>query len=174
MSDKAGTSVTEFLKDQDAGHLVATIERVQGEPGMVKVTPWVPNSGCLCHHSITVAEKSFKSVHPTGQSQYCCGKHLKVVEIQFKDDATMNTAEVFGHVARAASEENATRTAAFEGDISGHSGIQHALATGWGAFCPIHGLIGCYAQNSQAQAAGANHVRIFGPSHICSFSNCNL
>ena len=99
-------SIDELLEKQSQTASAATIEAVSGQPDLVKVTPWVADSGCLCHLAIEVQKSSIKSVTPTGQKHNCCGKILSVVEVKFNDKSQMTLSEIFGQLgAKAASRE---------------------------------------------------------------------
>jgi hypothetical protein len=79
-------SLDEFLTEQTHPLLRATIEPLDADPKSVKVTPWAPGKGCLCHLSIVLPRHAIDSVNPTGDVHACCGKHLRVVEVTFKKD----------------------------------------------------------------------------------------
>lgn len=102
-SNPRSMALAAFLKEQEVSGLVATVEAIPEKPKFVKVTPWVQSAGCLCRYAVDVPEGSIKSVTPTGQTHPCCGKVLKVVEVQFQDDATLKTSDVFGQLMKAAS-----------------------------------------------------------------------
>jgi hypothetical protein len=111
-NERGPISLTDFLKEQTSANLVATVEAIPGDAERVKVTPWVPGPGCLCHLAFTVPQGDIASVRPTGQTHYCCGKNLKVVEITFKEGATMKTSEVFSQMMQAANERPHSHDAA--------------------------------------------------------------
>jgi hypothetical protein len=98
-------SLEDFLAKQSAGNLLATIEIVPDDPDKVKVTPWIVNVGCLCAHSMIVDRDQIASVTTTGMTHPCCGKNLLVVEIEFKEGASLAASEVFGQLLKAASKK---------------------------------------------------------------------
>lgn len=78
-------SLEELLKRQEKGGLLlATIEQAE-QPDYVKITPYAQNLGCLCSFTITVQKLHIKSVTPTGETHFCCGKQLLVTTIEFTD-----------------------------------------------------------------------------------------
>jgi hypothetical protein len=92
-------TVDELLTQQQVVKPLATIEPIEGKPESVKVTPWVQSKGCLCASTLVIPKAAISSVSPTGETHYCCGKQLHVVEINFKEDAQLSVAETFSHVA---------------------------------------------------------------------------
>lgn len=95
-------SVDDFLGGQSVSEISATIETVEGKPDSVKVTPWTPESGCLCHLSLTVRKSAVEAVTPTGQTHVCCGKTLKVVQLRFKKGETLPLEDLFNQLHSAA------------------------------------------------------------------------
>lgn len=93
--EKKEISVDEFLSVQEKRMTLATIEAVDGKTDFVKVTPWSNSGGCSCRDAITVPKKAIKSVTPTGDRHFCCGKTLLVVEVVFDTEATISVQEVF-------------------------------------------------------------------------------
>lgn len=91
-------SVDDLFEKQSQASSAATIEPVPGKAGIVKVTPWVASSRCLCHLAIEVPKVSIEHVTPTGEKHHCCGKILAVVEVKFHDKSQMAMSEVFGQL----------------------------------------------------------------------------
>lgn len=81
-------------QQQQQEQLRATVEPTD-DPLIVKLTPYVSDSGCLCEGALKVPKSIIESVVPTGDTHLCCGKRLMVVEIHFKKDATIPVTNVF-------------------------------------------------------------------------------
>lgn len=64
----------------------------------MKITPWAPNSGCLCHASIEIPKEVVATVKPTEDTHNCCGHFLRVCEIQFKAGARIALENVFAQI----------------------------------------------------------------------------
>jgi hypothetical protein len=80
-------SLDQLLQRQEkSSALRATIESIDGNNDVVKITPYVANVGCLCSFAINIPKKFIKTVSPTGENHICCGKQLIVVSIEFTDD----------------------------------------------------------------------------------------
>lgn len=94
----------------------ATIESVEGKPGVVKITPWVDGK-CQCRLAIEVPKTSIRQVTPTGETHKCCGKGLRVVEIQFKEGSTISLKDVFSQLCCIAEEEERTYQAQVRGCV---------------------------------------------------------
>jgi hypothetical protein len=91
-------SLDALLAEQQRPMVIGTIEPVPAEPAVVKITPWVEGRGCLCQFSFKVPKDAVQSVRPTGQVHHCCGKTLRVVEVKFKEDASITVGELFAQV----------------------------------------------------------------------------
>jgi hypothetical protein len=96
-------SVDELLTSQTKSPVLATIEAVEGDQELVKLTPWAPSTGCLCESGIKVPKYTIDSVQRTGQRHICCGRVHDVVEVNFRDEATLRVSEVFRQLAASAS-----------------------------------------------------------------------
>ena len=66
---------------------------------VVKITPWQPAVGCLCHLAVTVSKDVLAYVTPTGDKHACCGKVLRVVELHFKEGQKINIEDLFTQLA---------------------------------------------------------------------------
>jgi hypothetical protein len=88
----------DFLADQGQTGFTATIEPVTKDPTRVKITPWLPNAGCMCQFALEVPTKTVATVTPTGDRHFCCGKALRVVEVRFQSDAQISLADIFGQI----------------------------------------------------------------------------
>lgn len=91
-------NLDEFLEDQGAGLVLATIEPIPGRPEHVKLTPWRNGLGCLCQYAMEIPKAAIKSVRPTGDVHDCCGKLLRVVEVTFNIDAALSVGDVVGQL----------------------------------------------------------------------------
>lgn len=105
--NKESQSVDDFLGQQSVSEISATIEPIEGKPDFVKVTPWTPESGCLCHLSLTIRKSALEAVTPTGQSHICCGKTLKVAQLRFKKGEKLPLEDVFSQLHSAAHQLHA-------------------------------------------------------------------
>lgn len=76
-------SIDELLSMQSLNIFKGTIELVENNLDLVKVTPWIPVGGCLCQLAINISTSAIDSVELTGETHLCCGKTLQVVEITF-------------------------------------------------------------------------------------------
>ena len=97
-------SVDEFLTQQSDCELFATIEPVDDNKDLVKVTPWYPSRGCLCGNGINISKDSIESLHPTGDRHTCCGKVLRVAGVRFKEGATVELSQLFDKIAKSTAE----------------------------------------------------------------------
>jgi hypothetical protein len=97
-------SVDDLLTSQSKSSFSATVEAVEGQPDLVKITPWTAAAGCLCHLAVNIPKASLAGVTPTGDTHVCCGKNLKVVELHFKKGESITLEELFGQLHRSASK----------------------------------------------------------------------
>jgi hypothetical protein len=97
-------SVEELLSSQSKSSCSATVEAVEGQPDLVKITPWTAAAGCLCHLAVNIPKASLAGVTPTGDTHVCCGKTLKVVELHFKKGESITLEELFSQLHRSASK----------------------------------------------------------------------
>ena len=102
-------SVDELLEEQSHRAFRATVEAVEGKEGLVKITPWVPDVGCLCHLSIHIQKSSIESVTPTGETHNCCSKILRVVEVHFKKEEKISLEDLFAQLHASANIDTHTR-----------------------------------------------------------------
>lgn len=78
-------SVGDFLAAADlAANLFATVERTTA--GQIRITPWVEGRGCLCEAALELPDSAIASVTPTDRRHSCCGKALRVVQVEFAAD----------------------------------------------------------------------------------------
>ena len=105
---KEKITVDDLLTGQSKQTFGATVEAIESQPSMVKITPWTAASGCLCHLSVQVAKASLEGVTPTGDTHECCGKTLKVVQLHFKEGESIAFEDLFGQL-----NVHASKTASF-------------------------------------------------------------
>lgn len=87
-------SIDELLTSQSRAGLRATLTAVDGQPEMVKVTPYLPGKGCQCRSAIKVLKTAIEDLTTTDETHACCGKILRVVEVSFKKDASVPVASL--------------------------------------------------------------------------------
>jgi hypothetical protein len=95
-------SIDELLNQQTSVGLTATVEPIADEPTLIKVTPFTPQAGCLCNLAMRVPKDTISHVISTGQAHFCCGKQLLIVEVHFRDDASLSPKTVFEQLHHAA------------------------------------------------------------------------
>jgi hypothetical protein len=95
-------TVDQLLAKQNEVKPLATIESVDGKPDLVKVTPWLQSTGCLCTLALVFPKAVIASVNPTGKTHHCCGKSLQIVEVTFEKGAQVAVADVFAQAASSA------------------------------------------------------------------------
>ena len=108
-------SLDQLLASQGKGANLVIIEAVDGQPGSVKITPWVSGVGCLCQYAFVLPKNAIESVQPTGDRHFCCGKTLLVVEVQFVKGASIELSDLFGQVIAGAGLSGAVTSAASMG-----------------------------------------------------------
>jgi hypothetical protein len=93
MSESMG--LDEFLSGQGklAG-FTATLEAVPDKSTHVNVTPFHHDRGCGCASSFELPKEAIRSVTPTGDYHFCCGKRLQVVVVEFAEDASIPVADL--------------------------------------------------------------------------------
>lgn len=101
----------DFLKRQKETNKV-TIEPVEGDEKLIKVTPWSKSGGCSCSRSIKVPKDAVKSVLPTGEEHLCCGKMLLVATVEFKDEHSLKLSDVLNQLSHNESEHHHKQPAA--------------------------------------------------------------
>lgn len=95
-------SLDELLSHQSLLTSVATVEAVEDEENLVKITPWVRGVGCLCNLALKLPKESIASVTPTGDMHFCCGKSLRVVEINFNEGSSISLRDLFAQLMQSA------------------------------------------------------------------------
>jgi hypothetical protein len=99
--------IDEFLEEQDKAQFLATIEPVREDAKLVKITPWRPAGGCMCHASMKIPKEAVVSVSPTGDIHLCCGKSLKVVEVEISEAKTIPVSHVIAQMMSKGEEDAA-------------------------------------------------------------------
>lgn len=97
--NKSAISIDELLKQQTSQQntFIATIQATDDD-NRIKITPYYPENGCMCSKSITVNKNTIESVTPTGETHFCCGKKLAVVEINFKENAKIDLSDIISQI----------------------------------------------------------------------------
>ena len=99
-------TVDEFLDFQKAAGNLATVESIENDLDNVKITPWVPNRGCLCQMALTIPRSAIEYVEKTKELHFCCNKALPVAQVQFAKDSSISLTDLFQQLAtKAAGEE---------------------------------------------------------------------
>jgi hypothetical protein len=91
-------SLDDFLKEQGKARNKVTIEPIADKQDSVKLTPYVGGTGCLCNLSISVPRAAIKSVEPTGETHLCCGKTLRVVQVEFAEGHSITYPEMLAQL----------------------------------------------------------------------------
>ena len=86
---KEKLSLDEFLTQQTKVQLVGTLEANDSDSKKIKFTPWRPGTGCQCSASIMLPKSAIAAVTPTGDTHYCCGKTLRVVEVELLEGESL-------------------------------------------------------------------------------------
>jgi hypothetical protein len=82
--------------------LLATIEKIEGDPDRIRITPFLPGVGCLCFVALAVRKDAIGSLTTTDELHRCCGKTLNVVEVDFVEDTLR---DVFSQLMNSASQK---------------------------------------------------------------------
>jgi hypothetical protein len=161
-------SVDELLKTQSSAASAVTVEAVDGQPSLVKLTPWRSGAGCSCHLAIEVPKDSISHVVPTGTEHLCCGKVLKVVEVHFKETSSMSLPELLRQMSSRAGHAD-------------HPGPESHMQAGAADVAQAFGSVGGAAQfpYSPTSVCAQQCVRslilcdYYGGSNCeCNFRNC--
>ncbi|GAA4455836.1 hypothetical protein GCM10023170_049450 [Phytohabitans houttuyneae] len=99
-----------LARQGSAEELRVTIEAVPEDEGRVKVTPFVPDVGCLCAYSLTIDKQVIESVTTTDEFHHCCGKRLMIVQVSFAENALADVFQQLGDSARRSARPAATRS----------------------------------------------------------------
>lgn len=95
INEKKG--LEEFLLEQDqkSTSILGTLKQSDLDKDKVIFTPYFEGTG-NCSNSITISKELIDSVLPTDKKVLCCGKSLTLVEVFFKDGASLSLKEVLG------------------------------------------------------------------------------
>jgi len=87
-------TIDELLSLQSKTINQCTIEQVENDNKLVKLTPWIKDQGCMCHYALNIPKAFIGSVTATGEIHYCCNKKLQVVEVDFTKDAKLSVQDL--------------------------------------------------------------------------------
>jgi hypothetical protein len=92
---KKTMSLDDFLRENTNENFLCTIEVISKDSEKVKLTPWFDqHEGCNCDAAIIIDKQLIESVSPTDNTHVCCGKKHKVVEVFFKDGASIKIEDI--------------------------------------------------------------------------------
>jgi hypothetical protein len=91
-------TIDELLNLHTDAEVRATVEGIADKPELVKITPWFPDTGCLCGLAIMLPKASIADVTLTGDTHICCGKTLRVVELHFVKGTSIGIEELFAQL----------------------------------------------------------------------------
>ena len=96
-SETPKQSLHDFLHEEKIKQsaLLATIELVHDDDHLISISPFT-NDESGCNNSFIVRKENVEWVKKTGQVHYCCGNQHDVVEIGFKEGASISLKELFG------------------------------------------------------------------------------
>ena len=100
-------TIEQVLEEQTKTPLLVTVEAIEGKPEAVKVTPWSPIGGCNCSLSLELDKGLIEGVISTQMRHACCGQTFLVVELQFKDGASIGLRELVEQFVKRANEPRA-------------------------------------------------------------------
>ena len=93
-------SVNDLLAKQEQVRLIGTLEPVPSDPDLIKFTPALPGNNCLCQFAFVIPKSVIAEVIPTGETHFCCGKHLEFVEIRLAEDGQISARAVVEQVVK--------------------------------------------------------------------------
>lgn len=83
-------TISDLLERQMKPRALVTLQQVDSDESMVKVTPWTPGAhGCQCSRAVNLTRKAIRRIQPTGQQLFCCGQTLEVVRVEFEPEITI-------------------------------------------------------------------------------------
>lgn len=92
---KTKINLDEFLKELSTEGFLCTIETIQNDTTKVKLLPWLSeHEGCNCEASIVINKDLIENVLVTDQIHYCCGRKHKVIEVFFKQNASIKITDL--------------------------------------------------------------------------------
>ena len=93
---KQSISLDDLLAQQSKDEFLCTLETIPNDSSKVKIKPWVDGAqGCRCDSAIIIDRNLIADIFPTEEVHLCCGKKLKVVEVVFKEGASMEVEDIF-------------------------------------------------------------------------------
>lgn len=163
----------EFFSRQKQALFLATVEPTDNNE-VVKVTPVVKGVGCTCGTSIKVAKSSVESVVPTGERHLCCGKNLLVVEIKFKDGASVPIEDFFEqqrrHAAKAQHVLHSLHQAHLATEYEAEQDVHHHPCTcQHNDVCPFRHEASF--ERCGSHCPGRSHMGSFSGDGICSMKH---
>jgi hypothetical protein len=102
MVERKEIKLEDLLEAQSKVVILATVEAIPESAESVKITPWVPGRGCACQYALVVPKHAIGRLVLTEERHHCCGKVLRVVEVEFREGSTLPIADVFGDISRRA------------------------------------------------------------------------
>lgn len=106
-------SLDELLKVQDQRSLLYVVREIDGQPAMVRVTPWLPSTGPLSMAALTVPRSAIAIAVPQGVVAEVRGLLYQVVAVTFSADEVGGLLEsVFRQLASNLAQQAPTRAAA--------------------------------------------------------------
>lgn len=120
-------SVDEYLHGGHArGAWLATIEAVPDDDTLVRVTPVSQGATCGCAAAIRIPKSAIAGVRPTGERHLCCGRAFELVELRFKDGASLSLDDLLGQLVQPPSQAPAASTPGVAGPTLG------SISPSWG------------------------------------------
>ena len=120
-------TVEDILSEQSRRPLFVTMKAVEDNPETVKITPWTSSGGCHCGLSVEVPKDSIEDVAPSNERHVCCGESFIVVEVEFKEGASISLNELTRQLGSAAAQtahanQRAAALAARRAQVAGPCG----------------------------------------------------
>jgi hypothetical protein len=170
-------SVDDFLASQsEQGHdFLATVEAVPDDPGVVKLTPWLPLVGCLCQYLLDIPKDRIESLEPTENRHTCCGKVLRVARVQFREGARIGLDQLFEQISRSANSPSASEVPSGMPDLATLAFLRQGDVTGFPTTSSTAQLsgkdAGCLADCYKTQGACLAACR-FGAGTLGGYAAC--
>ena len=130
-------SVDEFLKASESrSGWLATVEAVDGDDSVVRVSPVMKGGGCACSAAMRVPKSAIAGLRRTAETHTCCGRVHDLVEVRFKSDATISYRDLFeqaieDHAAKASQLQSHAATAIpMQGMMAGAGGFGGGFGSG--------------------------------------------
>jgi hypothetical protein len=108
---KTKISLEEFLSEEANETFLCTLEKVADDDTKIKLTPFInEQEGCGCSSALILSKDLIESVSPTENSHLCCGKKHKVVEVFFKEGASIKVEDILKSTIEKASKKKAANS----------------------------------------------------------------